>query len=156
MGHSELQGRTGLQWKESSNKKDCCWDPGSVGPKEIAVLQEMRWIEAAEGGSLRSLLLKGVWECRFDKFCMPQLGLILQNQHFQANESESCQKKFQLLTFQRAFRVLYFETKSVPTSSHFPHFFYGLFLFIIASYSSRNWMCVVCFCGLMSSTEISC
>ena len=88
--------------------------------------------------SLRSLLLKGVWECRFDKFCMPQLGLILQNQHFQANESESCQKKFQLLTFQRAFRVLYFETKSVPTSSHFPHFFYGLFLFIIASYSSRN------------------
>lgn len=115
----------------------------------------MSLIEAAEGGSLRSLLLKGVWECSFDKLCMSQLGLILQNQHFLANESESCQKKFQLLTFQCAFRVLYYETKYVPTSSLFPHFFHGSFLFIITSYSSRNWVCVVCFCGL-TSAEISC
>lgn len=72
---------------------------------------------------------------RFDKLCMPQMGLILQNQDFLAN---ACQEKFQLLSCQSVFRVLYLGNKSVPANLHFPFLSYGSFLFVVASYSSRN------------------
>lgn len=81
------------------------------------------------------------------------MGLILQNQHFLAN---ACRKKFQLLSYQSAFTVLYLENKSMPPKPHFPYLSYGSFLFVIASYSSRNWFWVMCFCGLISSTGMSC
>lgn len=31
------------------------------------------------------LAAEGAWECKFDKLCIPQMGLILQNQHSLAN-----------------------------------------------------------------------